>query len=250
METKTCSACGQIKPTEEFYFIRTRGYRDSFCDGCRKAKQSARYKSNKPAALAKMAAHYQKNKDSIKARASEYQKEHRAAATQNHRRWKQKQPPGPLAAQVRAKRAADPERKSKQNLYVASRRDEINSVSRARAKERYREDIEASRAQRRAARAANKDYYNSLGHAQLARKAGLSGRYAVSDIADILRLQNGKCAYCKKDIRRTFEVDHISPRALGGHNGRRNIQLTCSFCNKSKNAKDPLVFARWLGKLL
>ena len=250
METKICTGCGHAKPIEEFYFVRTRNHRMSICDICRRANRLTLYRRNKAVEKAKMAAYYQENKESIKARTGEYQKENRAAATQNHRRWKERQPRGLLAAQTRAKRAADPDRKAKQNAYVASRRNEINEQARVRNKARYHRDIEMSRATQRAFRAANQDYCRSLSHAQLAKKAGILERYPDNAIAEIMRLQRGRCAYCRRDIRKCFHVDHIKARANGGGNTRSNIQLTCPRCNRSKGKKDPIVFAQSLGRLL
>jgi 5-methylcytosine-specific restriction endonuclease McrA len=233
MERKTCSECGQNKPIEEFY-LNKRG-RIAICDSCRSAKCSA---------------YYQKNKEAIKAGVAAYQKQNRAAATENHRRWKEKQPSGLLAAQTRARRAADPDRKSKQNAYREGIKDRANEQGRIRAKEKYHQDIEASRAKGRAKRAVMKEYYRALAHAQLSKKTGIYERYPESAIADILRLQRGRCAYCGKDIRKYFEVDHIEARANGGGNGRSNIQLTCLRCNRSKGKKDPIEFAQSLGRLI
>lgn len=250
METKTCTSCGQNKSLEEFYFVRTRNHRMSICDTCRKAKGAVAYLKNREVALAKSADYYQKNQDVIKARVSAYQKENRAAATKNHRRWKAKQPPGALAAQIRARRAADPNYNDKQNARNAARRPIVNEHARIRAKARYHQDIEASRAKHRAVRSAKREYYKILGDAQRAKKHGTVGRYSSDDVAAILMAQKGKCAYCRKDIRKSFEVDHIVPFIRGGTNNRNNLQLTCGPCNRSKGGRDPLVHARRLGLLL
>lgn len=71
-----------------------------------------------------------------------------------------------------------------------------------------------------------------------------------ANVIEIMKLQKGRCAYCKKDIRKRYEIDHVEPVSKGGHNGRRNVQLTCVRCNRSKKDKDPMVFARLLGRLL
>jgi len=83
-----------------------------------------------------------------------------------------------------------------------------------------------------------------------ARLKGSNGAHTDTDIADIFRLQLGKCAYCRVDLNQRYHVDHIMPLALGGSNARHNLQLTCELCNSRKGAKDPLVFARKLGLLL
>jgi 5-methylcytosine-specific restriction endonuclease McrA len=79
----------------------------------------------------------------------------------------------------------------------------------------------------------------------------LVGRHTQEDRQTKLRQQRGRCSYCGKRIRKgDLHWDHHNPVALGGTNYPSNIQPTCSSCNIKKGAKDPLVFARSLGKLL
>ena len=78
------------------------------------------------------------------------------------------------------------------------------------------------------------------------------GSHTAADIADILRLQRKRCAEpsCRKSLAAGYHVDHIMPLARGGSNDRRNLQALCPTCNLSKSAKDPIDFARSLGRLL
>lgn len=84
------------------------------------------------------------------------------------------------------------------------------------------------------------------------RKANRNGNpniHSKEDIASILSDQNGKCAYCKKSLKK-WHVDHIQPLSKGGDNSRSNLQITCQTCNLKKGSLDPLVFARRLGMLI
>lgn len=83
-----------------------------------------------------------------------------------------------------------------------------------------------------------------------ARKAGSSGNYTTVDIKVILKLQRGRCAYCRTRVGRAFHVDHIVPLFRGGSNDRTNIQICCSKCNSGKSARDPIEYARTTGRLL
>jgi 5-methylcytosine-specific restriction endonuclease McrA len=85
-----------------------------------------------------------------------------------------------------------------------------------------------------------------------ARKRGNGGTHTANDINDILKLQKGKCAYCKARLGKSNErhVDHIIPLIEGGTNDRRNLQILCRPCNLEKGRRDPLVHARKLGMLL
>lgn len=70
-------------------------------------------------------------------------------------------------------------------------------------------------------------------------------------IAHLMALQHGACAYCRCSLTGiTIHIDHILPRALGGSNERKNLQLTCEPCNLRKNATPPEKFILQFGRLL
>jgi 5-methylcytosine-specific restriction endonuclease McrA len=84
-----------------------------------------------------------------------------------------------------------------------------------------------------------------------ARKRQAGGDHTREDVAEILISQKYRCAYCRRTLKgKKFECDHIIPIASGGNNERRNIQILCARCNRTKRTKDPIRFARELGKLL
>lgn len=84
-----------------------------------------------------------------------------------------------------------------------------------------------------------------------ARKRGALGSHTKGDIKAIFGAQRGRCAYCRQRLPKTgYHVDHITPVSKGGSNDRRNLQLTCARCNISKKDKDPIVFARYTGRLV
>ena len=52
---------------------------------------------------------------------------------------------------------------------------------------------------------------------------------------------DGRCAACRADIwflALRFEIDHIIPLELGGHEGPRNLQALCIPCHKLKTKDD------------
>ncbi len=83
-----------------------------------------------------------------------------------------------------------------------------------------------------------------------AKQRASEGQHTAADIADILRLQRGRCAYCRKPVGKGLHVDHIIPVAQGGSNDRRNLQITCAACNMSKNRSDPIAYATRIGRLI
>lgn len=104
--------------------------------------------------------------------------------------------------------------------------------------------------QNAAYRKANPDKARTNWVNRRARKRQATGSHTAADIAQLFRLQIGKCACCKTSIEEKYHVDHIIPLAAGGSNDRMNLQLLCPPCNLSKGAKHPIEFMRQRGYLL
>jgi 5-methylcytosine-specific restriction endonuclease McrA len=83
-----------------------------------------------------------------------------------------------------------------------------------------------------------------------ARKRLAVGTHNISDIRNLFKLQNRKCAVCKKSIIKGYHVDHIVSLVNGGTNDKYNLQLLCASCNLSKNDTDPIDFMQSKGMLL
>lgn len=70
---------------------------------------------------------------------------------------------------------------------------------------------------------------------------------------ELLKLQqNAKvCYWCNESLKgRVVHVDHYDPISKGGLHTLSNLVVTCQSCNNKKHAKDPLIFANSIGKLL
>ncbi len=83
-----------------------------------------------------------------------------------------------------------------------------------------------------------------------ARERGNGGAHTAEDVLDILKMQRERCAICRLKLGTKYHVDHIVPLAAGGSNERRNLQIACIPCNKSKSARDPITFMQMRGMLL
>jgi 5-methylcytosine-specific restriction endonuclease McrA len=130
--------------------------------------------------------------------------------------------------------AANPEQKRAHKRAAYARDPAKNREAAARYKRAHLPAVLARNAARRAA------------------KAGAVGSYAPSDIARLMRAQDGRCVYCARRFgpRLKSTIDHVLPLALGGSNDPTNLQLACGRCNSSKGAKHPHAFANQLGRLL
>lgn len=81
---------------------------------------------------------------------------------------------------------------------------------------------------------------SSRNHIALRYKA--QGNYTPEDIQSIFAQQEGKCAYCKKQLT-AYHIDHVVPLSRGGTNWPDNLALACATCNCSKGAK---LLSEWL----
>lgn len=69
----------------------------------------------------------------------------------------------------------------------------------------------------------------------------------------LLELQQSAktCYWCNKSLKNTQKhIDHYVPFKKGGLHTLSNLVVSCSSCNLSKQAIDPIVFANSVGKLL
>jgi 5-methylcytosine-specific restriction endonuclease McrA len=164
-----------------------------------------------------------------------------AADPDFHRRQYQRRNPGALTKdQVAARGAEKRAEKDRRRLERAAKA--------AASKDRQQEI-------RRAWRAANPDYMKRWRAANRDKvreaKRGRKLRKRKELVTDLTKLQRGRCAYCRAKLTPAVRhVDHIQPRARGGGNARRNLQLACAVCNVAKGAKDPIIFAQEIGRLL
>jgi 5-methylcytosine-specific restriction endonuclease McrA len=128
----------------------------------------------------------------------------------------------------------------KNNLEKARELDRQYAAKRADQRRAYNREYAKRNAEKLATKERNKR----------AIKLRNGGRHTKEDIAEILLMQRGKCAYCRVKLGKKYHVDHIIPSVKGGSNGRENLQILCALCNHKKHARDPVEFAQSLGFLL
>lgn len=116
---------------------------------------------------------------------------------------------------------------------------------------RERDPIRAKRLRNESAKR-HPETQRRLKRARRARSVNAPGSHTDQDLAEILKMQGGKCAYCRsrfgKSLRAT--LDHIVALKNGGSHDRRNLQFLCATCNSKKGARDAIEFSRAMGRLL
>jgi 5-methylcytosine-specific restriction endonuclease McrA len=112
-------------------------------------------------------------------------------------------------------------------------------------------NVEYVREKARAWNAANIEKVRAYKRNRKAKKRANGGSHSGDEISEILRLQKGRCAYCRVELDSTTQhVDHIVPLIRGGINDRKNLQVLCEPCNLRKGCRDPIYHAQTLGLLL
>ena len=63
---------------------------------------------------------------------------------------------------------------------------------------------------------------------------------ATKRVATLLKRQKGKCTYCGFYFREedVLEVDHITPKAMGGKDEYKNLQILHRHCHDVKTTED------------
>lgn len=165
----------------------------------------------------------------------------------SRKKWRTENPEV-SAACTRSWADRNPEKvKEKRRRLHEINRDSYNTRSRLWNKENF----ERASARGRAWKIANRENVCAHSSKRRALKIMSTGEYTGEDVREIRRLQKNKCAYCRVCLRNgKTHIDHIMPLALGGSNGRENIQILCSGCNLSKGARHPVEFAQRIGRLL
>ena len=97
---------------------------------------------------------------------------------------------------------------------------------------------------------ANPDKAKATFHLRRSRRLNAPGHHTADDLVRIRTAQRDRCAYCETKLRGKGHLDHIIALARGGTNWPNNLQWLCQPCNSSKHARDPLEFARAIGRLL
>lgn len=174
-------------------------------------------------------------------------REKRNAAGRERARKKYAENPEEAKAKVRAWQKAHSEScKRRKRKYYEANREKHNEWER----NRYARNPGLKNKRNKEWDKANPEHLRARRHNRRARAECADGFHTADDIKRIMKQQRGRCAYCRKSIRKRRHLDHITPISKGGSNWPRNLQFTCPSCNFQKNNCDPIDFARRMGLLI
>jgi 5-methylcytosine-specific restriction endonuclease McrA len=192
---------------------------------------------------------------------AEWREANRELARAKHRDWKARNPEKAKAATLawRAK-TPDKQKQYKHEQYVRHREARLaqqkeyhikNKEHRVqRITEWQKANPDKVKRNKRLWVERNPDKVRLNGSIQAARRRNAEGRFTQDDIDRIFDAQKGRCAYCPTSLADGYDIDHIVALKNGGTNWPSNLQLCCDSCNSRKSDKDPMDFARTLGRLL
>lgn len=154
-----------------------------------------------------------------------------------------------------ARGRADPLKREKQReqkrLYDAERHKTYAEHKRLAALTHYYNNREARLASIREWQNANPDLVAAYKNTNKSRRrASTSEGMTGAELLAWKAAQPKVCYWCSKPCPKKYHVDHYSPLSKGGAHAAENLVIACSTCNLRKHAKDPLVFAREVGRLL
>lgn len=232
---KACSRCREVKPSTEFSPDRraSTGLQPA-CRECSKAAKKAARDANIEAFRARERAYVKANKEQVYLRNN-----------QSRQRHVEK-----IKAQKKAayeKIRTDPEFQARRRAYSVATRAQKREYDR-----QYRE-LNRERVNRNSANwiKANREKRAAITRCYDAkRRAVVRSGVSSQQLVVWCRKQPKVCYWCGVKCSQSYHVDHYIPLARGGCHELSNLVIACGPCNRRKNAKDPLDFAREVGRLL
>lgn len=167
--------------------------------------------------------------------------------TEWHRKYRKKHPEKAAESQKRYYENNKERKLQAQREYREKNKKKIK----ARAAEKYKKKKDEIYNAISLYREKNPEKVKAWRHNQRVKRASCEGVLSADIASKLFIFQKGKCAVCKKRIRKlNYHIDHIIPLARGGRNVDGNVQLTCPKCNLEKGHKDPIAFMQERGFLL
>jgi len=231
---KTCSRCMVAKPVADFWRHKDgAGGIHPACKDCCNALRNTRRAAERDVIREREKIYYEANKERIHANNRASRERHAEKVRASKKAYYDRVKTDPQwQAREQAKREAKREAKRAYDREY-HKRDPQRAIERAAEWQRTNRD-------RRAAITRNYD---------ARRRAHTEGGITTADLAAWVSEQKKSCYWCGCKCPKGFHVDHYVPLSKGGAHEAHNLVIACGPCNLKKNAKDPLDFARAVGRL-
>jgi len=232
---KACSCCGIEKAACEFSPDKraTTGLQPRCRECASKAKKAAR----------------DANLEQFRERERAYVHANKERVLANNKRSRERR-----ADKVKATKKAwyesvknTPEFKAK----VKARTETVKERKREYDREYRKRDPQKAIERAQAWRKANPEKRAAIIHNYVARRrAQTESGVSTSELLEWKLAQKKICYWCGTKCAENHHVDHYVPLSKGGAHELSNLVIACGPCNLRKNAKDPLDFAKEVGRLL
>lgn len=212
--------------------------------------KAAWYQANKERLRAEGRTYYETHREEIRASKKAWAENNPEKMAAYKRDWATKHPDKVRASQAKFRAEHKDTEAARTQAWAEKNRDKRQASNRKHYALHWAPYPEQTRERHKRWMKANPEKQRVIDRNRKARKRAVEGRHTAKDIQRLYVAQNGKCAYCRIDLSKGFQVDHIIALANGGTNWPKNLQLCCPSCNARKRAKDPIDFAREVGRLL
>lgn len=244
--TKQCSKCNIVKNINEFRIRTDCNSLVAHCKPCNRIKNQEYYKNNSEKLKADATKYYKENKDILNLNKIKYREKNKETIFIKKKEYREKNKEH-ISLKMKKYREENLEQlKEKNKIRYELNKDEIiKKVHIYYLKNRTKILKRAHE-------------YNKLPAVNAVRKFRDHKRRKIQNEGDvtsqqILELQqNAKtCYWCKCSLRGVImHLDHYEPLSKGGRHTISNLVVSCQKCNHKKYAKDPIVFANSIGRLL
>lgn len=210
----------------------TERYADGVCKPCKKVRVKAWRAANPDKVRASKLAWNRVNQQSVRASREKHYTNNKERVLARNAAWKSRNPEKVATAKAAYVAAHINESRVYQSAYSAANSEKKRAASLAWA-------------------AANPEIRRIQHHNRRAKQREVGGKLSPGLFPKLLKLQRGKCACCRADLKRIKpHMDHIISLSAGGPNEDSNMQLLCWPCNLQKSAKHPIDFMQQKGYLL
>lgn len=231
---KRCSVCGLDRAIINFLAdARASDGLQPSCRECVNARRRERRLADHDRIRERERAYYLANKEKVHLRNAESRARHPDRVKEGKKAWYERVKNDP-EFQAKAKAHREANKAAKQAYDREYRRRHPGE-----ALERARNWVKANPEKRAAI---TRNY-------SIRRRRAVRGGVSTAALAAWTVAQKKICYWCGARCPEGFHIDHYKPLSKGGEHELHNLVIACGPCNLKKNAKDPLDFAKEVGRL-